>query len=136
MIRDEEIVFKNRIQSRTWPIFPGTKHQTEVKIGDMLIFYQGGLNGQIFLGTAKITSELKSIPGKIDDIFEIDDIVLWKKPPSIRDMLSKLQFIKNKTSWGLNLQGGILKPTNNDFNLILDRAEKINVKKQKIKKQI
>ena len=132
VINDDETVFEKRIKSKTWPMFPGTKHKTEVKIGDIIIFYRGGNNGQIFLGTAKISSELKSIPGKLDDVFEIDDIVLWKKHPSIRDMLPKLQFIKNKTHWGLCLQGGILEPSKKDLELILDSAEKINVKKKKV----
>lgn len=133
VIRDAEFVFKKRIQDKIWPIFLSTKYQTFLEIGDDVIFYQAGLGGQKFLGTAIIKSKLKKIPGKIDFYVDIDDVGIWIRPPNIRGLISDLNLIKNKTHWGLNLQGGILRLNEKDRSLIINESEKLNRKKQKLK---
>ena len=117
VIKDDESVFKKRINGKTWPIFAATKFQTFLEIGDNVIFYQAGLSGQKFLGTAMIKSKIKKIPGKIDSYVEIDHVKIWEKYPSIRGLISDLDLIKNKTHWGLNLQGGILQLNEKDHSL-------------------
>ena len=58
LITDGLEVFKKRIDSKTWPIFNQTAHKKELDIGDAIIFYKAGSDGQKFLGTAKIASKL------------------------------------------------------------------------------
>lgn len=133
--RDDEVVFAQRIKSRTWPIVPRTKHKTQVKIGDTAIFYQAGFQGQKFLGTAKITSEFRPIPGKIDSICNIDEIELWSNPLSIKEILSRLELVKNESYWGLYFQSAILSLSENDSSFILNNAKKIN-EKLELKKHV
>jgi len=131
VIRDDEFVFKKRIKNKTWPIFASTKLQTFLAVGDDVIFYQAGLHGQKFLGTAIIKSNLKKIPEKIDFYVDIDEANIWKNPPSIRGLIPKLDLIKNKIHWGLDLQGGILQLNEKDHTLIVNESEKLKRKKQK-----
>jgi|APSaa5957512535_1039671.scaffolds.fasta_scaffold75676_2 hypothetical protein len=130
VIRDEEIVFKKRIKQKMWPLYRGTKFQTFLEIGDKIVFYQAGLGGQIFLGTAEVKSEVKQIPKKIDSYIDLDKINIWKKHPSIRNMVAKLSFIKNKEHWGLYLQGGILRMEKKDYTTIINAAKELEVKKK------
>jgi len=129
VIRDDETVFKKRIEAKKWPLYPLTKFQKYLEIGDQITFYQAGKHAQQFLGTAEVKSKVKPIPGKIDNYIDIDRIDIWKKQPSIRDIVSKLSFIKNKGHWGLYLQGGILKVARKDHSTILKEAEKLKTKK-------
>lgn len=128
VIKDDELIFKKRIEHEKWPIFSGTKFRKFLEVGDSIIFYQAGKHGQKFLGTAKMKSEVKPIPDRMDYYIELDKIDLWKKQPSIRGIVSKLSFIKNKMHWGLYLQGGVLKMDKKDHNTILKEFKKINVK--------
>lgn len=129
VIRDDKIVFEKRIKAEKWPLYPATKFRKYLKIGDKIIFYQAGKYGQQFLGTAEVKSKVKPIPNKIDYYIDIDRIDIWKKQPSIRNIISKLSFIKNKGHWGLYLQGGILKMNRVDHAIILKESEKLKTKK-------
>lgn len=123
VITEDEGVFKKRIESKSWPISRGTKHQTYLTKGDYIIFYHAGMDRKRFLGTATLKSSLKSIPNKIDSYVEIGMIELLMPPLSIRDLLPDLKFIKNKDYWGLYLQGGIIKLDENDYSFILNAAK-------------
>ena len=129
VIKDDESVFDKRIKNKSWPIYPGTKFQTFLEIGDAIVFYQAGQHAQKFLGTAVVNSDVKSIPDKIDHYLNIDRIDVWKNPLSIRGMLSQLSFIVNLNNWGLHMQGGILKLNENDYSIILKAAKKLTLKK-------
>lgn len=129
VIKDDETVFKKRIQNKIWPIFSGTKFQTFLEVGDDVIFYQAGLNGQRFLGRTTLKSKVIKIPEKINSYIEIDETDIWKKPLSIRNLISKLNFIENKTHWGLDLQGGILQLNDKDYTLIIKESKRPKQKK-------
>lgn len=129
VIRDEALVFDKRIDNKKWPLYPATKFRKYLKIGDEIIFYQAGKYGQKFLGTAAVNSKIKLIPDKIDYYIDMDKIKIWKNPPSIRNLLPKLGFIKDVSHWGLYLQGGILKSSEKDFSAIIEETEKIKTRK-------
>lgn len=133
VIRDDESIFKKRIKVKTWPIFAATKFQTFLEVGDDVIFYQAGLHGQKFLGTAILKSKIKKIPDRIDSYVDIDNIDIWKNTPNIRKLIPDLGLIKNKTHWGLDLQGGILQLDDKDHSLIIMESKKLKGTKQKLK---
>lgn len=124
VIKDEESVFNNRVEHKKWPLYLGTKFQKYLKIEDHIIFYQAGKNGQKFLGTAMIKSKVKPDPDKINFYIDIDRIDIWKKPLSIRNILSKLDFIKYKNNWGIHFQGGIVRLDEKDYSVILQEGKK------------
>jgi len=119
VIRDDESVFEKRIKNKKWPIYRATKFQTYLKIGDTIIFYQAGLNTQRFLGTAFVNSGIKPMGNGIDSYLDINKIDVWKKRPSIREMITKLSFIKNPKYWGLYVQGGVIKISGKDHSRII-----------------
>ena len=129
VIKDDETVFDLRIKQKKWPIYPATKFQKYLKIGDIIMFYRAGQYGQYFLGTALVNSKVKPTPDKMDLHIDIDKIDVWEERPSIRGMLSQLNFIKNTDHWGLYLQGGILKMSKKDYSVIVKKVEKIKPKK-------
>ena len=47
-----------------------------------------------------------------------ENIILFKAPIHIKAIINQLEFIKNKTNFGVYLMGGVSKITENDFNLI------------------
>jgi len=124
VIKDDETVFDLRIKEKKWPIYPGTKFQKYLKIGDIIVFYRAGQHGQYFLGTALVNSKVKSMADKIDLHIDIDKIGVWKERPSIRKILSQLSFIKNVNYWGLDFQGGVLKIKEKDYSVILKEVKK------------
>ena len=61
------------------------------------MFYKAGRDqGQSFLGTGKISTDLKLIVNSMDFEINLDEIIIWKNFPSIRNHLSKLSFIKSE----------------------------------------
>ena len=132
VIRDDEFIFNKRIQHKKWPLYPFTKFRTYLEVGDKIVFYQAGKRGQKFLGCGVIESESKPIPDKIDYFVEMGEIEIWKKTPSIRDLIPHLGFIKNKEHWGLYLQGGILKIEKKDYSIILKESEKLKKSKTSV----
>ena len=54
----------------------------------------------------------------MDFEINLDEIIIWKNFPSIRNHLSKLSFIKSELNWGVYLQTGVIKSTKKDFVLI------------------
>ena len=90
VIKDDERVFDLRIKQKKWPIYPATKFQKYLKIGDIIVFYRAGKYGQYFLGTALVNSKVKPTPDEIDLHIDIDKIDVWKERLSIRGMLSQL----------------------------------------------
>ena len=128
VIKDDEIIFKKRIKHKKWPIYLGTNFQKSLKIADRIVFYQAGKGGQKFLGTATVRSDVKPNPGKTDYYIDIDNINVWKKQLSIRDIMSKLSFILNKNHWGVYFQGGVVKMDEESYSVILMEAEKLESK--------
>jgi hypothetical protein len=47
-----------------------------------------------------------------------ENIILLKTPIHIKAIINQLEFIKNKTNFGVYLMGGVSKITEGDFNLI------------------
>ena len=126
IINDDIEVFKKRIDSKTWPIFNQTGHKRELEVGDCIMFYKAGNDGQKFLGRAKIASRLKSSQDKMVSNLSIDDVNVWSECPSIREFLTKLSFIKDEHNWGAYLQGGVKRLTENDYSIITQEAERTN----------
>ena len=129
VIRDDDSVFDNRIKQKKWPLFQSTKFRTCLEIGDNIIFYKAGKNAQIFLGSAVIKNPGEEISGKMVYNADLEEIDIWKKQPSIRNLIKNLRFIKNKEHWGLNLQGGIIEVDDKDYSLILKESKKVNRRK-------
>lgn len=117
VINDTDKVFEKRIKEEQWPIFRRTQNRTRLKTNDKVIFYKAGKEGQKFLGSATIGSELKKA-GIFDFQLRLTSIDVWKKPVAMNEVINDLDFIKNKNSWGNYFQGGVRAITKKEFNAI------------------
>ena len=60
VISDNMYEFKKRVKTKKWPIFNNTSHRKHLEMGDVVMFYKAGRDqGQSFLGTGKISTDLK-----------------------------------------------------------------------------
>ena len=118
VIRDSEEEFKERINVKKWPIFNKTRYKKEFVVGDAVLFYKAGLNGQKFLGTCKISSGLKKETSFVDNL-EIKEISVFDSPVEMKDVIEELDFIKNEINWGNYFQGGVRKISEDDFSKII-----------------
>lgn len=117
VINDTNKEFKKRMRDERWPIFVHTQNRKNLQIGDNVIFYEAGLGGQKFLGTSSINSEVKKTT-RLDYFVELNNINVWKKNVKVKDLLNKLDFIKDKQVWGRFLQGGVRRISEKDFDII------------------
>lgn len=117
VINDTDKVFEKRIKEEQWPIFRRTQNRTRLKTNDKVIFYKAGKEGQKFLGSATIGSELKKA-GIFDFQLRLTSIDVWKKPVAMNEVINDLDFIKNKNSWGNHFQGGVRAITKKEFDAI------------------
>lgn len=124
IIKDTESEFKKRIEDKRWPIYKFTKHKRQLRKGDNVIFYMAGSGGKKFLGMGELASELKD-SGSMDSIVMLSNTKTWKDPVPMNNVLEHLKFITNKVNWGIHFQGGVIKISDDDYNLILSKKSKL-----------
>ncbi len=120
VIKDSDDEFLNRVKDKKWPIYNKTRNRKKLVIGDQIVFYKAGTNGQKFLGNATIKTNLKK-QTTFEYLLEMHEISVWKTRVAIKQIITNLDFIINKESWGLHFQGGIIPISQKDFNTIISQ---------------
>ena len=115
-------VFERRINEKKWPIFKFTPNKKKLRKGDNIVFYKAGKDGQKFIGADGIGSKI--IPENMDYFVTLYDIQIWKKPIEVPIILNELQFIKNKSNWGMYFQGGVTSLPPKDYKMILSKVSR------------
>lgn len=105
------------MKEKKWPIFVHTHNRKNLKLGDNVVFYKAGLEGQKFLGTARLNSEIEKT-SRIDYFVKLSNIEVWENSVKVVDLIDELNFIKDKQVWGRFFQGGVKKISEKDFSLI------------------
>lgn len=121
VIKNSDKEFRSRVKNKQWPIYNKTQNRKRLQIGDRLIFYKAGINGQKFLGTATIGSNLKE-KSLFTFSLDLNDIKIWKAPVEMKNVIKNLDFIKNKENWGNYFQGGVRCISDTDFDTITKEA--------------
>ncbi len=132
---DSRDIVRTRAEQRFWGLGEKTPNRKSVSRGDKLVFYAGGGESQVLLGTATLASDpyvpsaerLTQVPlGEPDKNpdygVDLDDIELWAAPKPIRELVPHLSFIENKQFWGTYLQGGVRSVTADDYAIITKGA--------------
>lgn len=122
VINDTKEEFENRMKSKNWPIFMHTPNRKSLCVGDHVVFYLAGREGQKFLGSAQINSEVKKTH-RLDYFVELTNTEIWIKYVRIIELLTKLEFIKDKQVWGRFFQGGVRRISKKDFNVIIKKYQ-------------
>ena len=109
-----------RFNSKKWPFFFNTRNQNNLKRGDKVIFYQGGMGNHKFFADTIIESVTNT--SKIKEI-NITEISRWNTPIDITEIYEKLEIIKQPKCYGVYLAGGIKKLSQKDFETIMHSRE-------------
>ncbi len=123
-------ILKRRLDEKKYPLYKKTPFLKDIKKDDYVVFYVAGRKNksQNFIAYSMIKSvevpnETLVDPDKNKHILEkyllFENIILLKTPIHIKAIINQLEFIKNKTNFGVYLMGGVSKITENDFNLII-----------------
>lgn len=132
---DSRDIVRTRAEQRFWGLGEKTPNRKSVSRGDKLVFYAGGGESQVLMGTATLASDpyvpsaerLAQVPlGEPDKNpdygVDLDDVELWAVPKPMRQLVPYLSFIENKQFWGTYLQGGIRSVTAEDYAVITEGA--------------
>ena len=133
---DAYTIFKRRIDEKKWPMYWSTKYQNTIKDGDKLIFYIAGVNKfrQCFVASAKVekvekisheketTIDPDKVQVQVTSYIHITDIKLFKEEVFIKNILSNLNFIRNKKNYGLYFVGGVTKIDEDSNSFIVNQT--------------
>jgi len=109
--------FLERIKTKKWPIYKRTNNRLNIKKEDRVLFYLAGSHRRKIVADAKLGSNLKENGEEFS--INLSKISLWKKQILIKPFVESLEFIKNKEKWGVFMQGGIVKISDKDFEILL-----------------
>ena len=123
-------IFLKRINERKWPLYERTSHINEFMERDNLVFYiaKNGKNSKSLVASASVNKveKLDDLVGDPDNKFKmlsyylhLENILIFKKPIGIKELVNNLEFIKNKKNYGLDMLTGVVKISQNDFNYII-----------------
>ena len=123
-------IFLKRINERKLPLYERTRHINDFMERDSLVFYiaKNGKNSKSLVASASVNKveKLNDVVGDPDNKFKmlsyylhLENILIFKKPISIKELVNNLEFIKNKKNYGLDMLTGVVKISQNDFNYII-----------------
>ena len=124
-----------RLKNKIYPLYQRTRHSKTLNAGDSFIFYLAGspisetrefvAYGKIggILINKKYNEDEVHLSQPIEKIVQLKSIVT-KKSVSIYSIKNKLAFISKKIKWGSSMQGGVIKISKDDFNLITEEMRK------------
>lgn len=115
--------FESKKTNNRWPIFARTHHKNCLAKGDKVVFYLAGRGFKKFIGNAEIDSSLRDDNDGINHYVLLKHVNYWEKPVRIETVLDKLEFIKNKSKWGLYFQSGVCPMTEKDHSLLISPHE-------------
>ena len=123
-----------RLRKKVWPLYQRTPFRNKISENDKCLIYISGSSGvftQHFISNANIKGLKISGIDKLNEdeymtygvpsmYLNLENIAIYKNPINIRDYVNKLAFIGNKDNWGVYMQGGVRKISNEDYNLLID----------------
>lgn len=134
---------KYRLGRNEWGLKERTRYRRHMKAGDRVLIYLSGYRdlSQHFIAEATIASTPARNLGALVDSPDIHtsicsefkvavkNVRFFEKPVCARNLLKDFEFIapKRRKMWRIYFQGGAIRLTKNDFELVL-RTEKQRVK--------
>ena len=122
-------ILMKRLEEKKYPLYTRTPHLHRIQSNDEVVFYLAGKKdkaqnflGQAIVGSIETSSELLVDPDKekyvVEEYLILDKIKIFKAPVHIKSIITKLDFIINKSNYGVYFMGGVKKISEKDFNLI------------------
>ena len=129
-------IYETRMKDRFWGLGHRTPNRKYLQPGDRVVFYVGSPDC-VFAGTATLASESfepsasQRVKYSHDTSLyeaecgvELNEVDIWDSPTHVPDLVPDLNFVQNKQSWGVYLQGGIRGVTEGDFATIVGRPRR------------
>ena len=139
-------VFKKIMKDEFWGLAEKTPNRNNLKKGDKVVFYMGSPQ-MVFVGTAVLASKSFALDEDQKEKYShkktffspdygvlLENIDIWKKRQSAKELAPQLQFIENKVNWGAYFQGGVRQIPESDFKTII--GEKSLIEKLTIAEDI
>ena len=128
-------LYSHRLENKVYPLYQRTKFKDLLKANDSFIFYLAGSpvsETRKFIAYGKIDNVVFDKSYNEDDMHlsqPIDKIVtlksvVTKKSVNIYSIKDRLSFISKKKKWGSSMQGGVIRISKEDFNLITKEMKK------------
>jgi hypothetical protein len=117
------IVLEERIGKNCWPLIPMMTFQDELTAGDRVVFYlvkpEHAFVGDARLATGPVKTTATENKGRI---VQFSKARIWKHSTPIKPLIERLEFIKNKKSWGgyMGLGAGVFPISDSDFGLLTE----------------
>ena len=119
-------ILQNRIRNRFWAFGQRAKGIRLLGKGDRAIIYASGRTGKDFVGVCEITSAPYELSRKRREMMignpsyavDIDGVQLFSEPRSVKTLLHRLGFVRNKKNWGAYFQGSAIQIPEEDFHII------------------
>jgi len=108
--------FLERTKMKKWPIHKRTNHRKKLRKGDKVLIYLAGPHRQKIVANAVLGSDVTENGEEFSIV--LSKINLWKNQILLKPLVNSLEFIKNKSKWGVSMQGGVVKITDNDFKTL------------------
>lgn len=127
-------IFGLLIPLKVWDFREEASGIKNIKAGDKIIFYLAGLNARYFAGSATVASDIyikrKGSPDPLKEKgkryfpkrIDLKDIKVWKEPLPIKPLIQRLDFIKNKDSYGLYMRRTALSISEKDYKVVMKAA--------------
>jgi predicted RNA-binding protein len=128
-------LLRDRLSRCVWPLNRLTPHQSKFQRGDRVLFYiaggrepeQGHIVALSEISGERFVSERRDarFPGWIGvpepPLYDVplNQSEWFTKPVSVRHVLNRLTFIRNRKAWGTYFQGGVRRIPAKDFELII-----------------
>ena len=123
-----------RAEVKLWGLGEKTPNRKGLAQGDKVVFYAGGGESQVFMGTATLTSGSRPLDSRdkqlladtdatAEYVVDLDEVELWAVPKPARGLVPHLSFIQNKEYWGTYLQGGVRSISPADYVVIAEGAQ-------------
>jgi hypothetical protein len=125
-------IYERRMQDKFWGLGTRTRHRTNVRKGDQVLFYIARPE-QVFAGTAKLASDCFDLNAQDraklshDSAFFsaehgiwLDAIDIWQQPRPMASLASSLKFVTNPAQWWTHLQGGVREVEESDYAAIMN----------------
>lgn len=138
---DQEIpapeVIKELLDRGYWLIGGHTRNRKAIKEGDKAVFYAAGKGNRVFLAMATIASACTPLrdrgklaievefvealgfehPGLLS--FKVTNIAFFDTHVPASQLVDHFSFIKNRRRWGIYFQGGSMRISKEDFELVI-----------------
>lgn len=130
------VVAETLAKHSVWLASQYTPFRRDYKHGDRVLLYVAGPGARYLVGDAVVAGPVTGVTPAdarlaeelgLDTFHEripLDNVRLWEKPLLLKPLVGRLDFVKDKRNWGLNLRQAAARIPEHDYRVIMDEMRK------------